>query len=177
MIYNYKEISDKGKIVTYTGKIFDPIKPSPDNIDIIDIAHSLSMLCRFNGHCSHFYSVAQHSVYVSQLADNEDTLIGLLHDASEAYLSDVPRPIKPFLKEYRQMEEKVSKVIFEKFNVPYPINQKIKDIDDKLLRTEIKQLMPFPQKFNDVYKMHIQEWPPLRAKTNFLERFNTLINR
>ena len=81
-------------MVTYTGKEFYPLDPNPADIDIKDIAHALSNCCRFAGHIKSFYSVAQHSVIVSELCEPENALAGLLHDASEAYLSDIARPVK-----------------------------------------------------------------------------------
>jgi len=81
---------------TFTGKKFFPFAPHPHQIDIRDIAHGLSLLCRFSGQCPYFFSVAEHSIYV---ADNLK-LEGLLHDASEAYLADLPRPVKIGLPEY-----------------------------------------------------------------------------
>ncbi|MFG0247924.1 MAG: phosphohydrolase, partial [Phycisphaeraceae bacterium JB051] len=77
-------------IQTYTGKAFYPLREDPGIIDIRDIAHALSLQCRFNGHCSDFYSVAQHSVHVSEVVPQAFALWGLLHDAAEAYMSDLP---------------------------------------------------------------------------------------
>ena len=92
-------------ITTYTGKLFDPLIATADEIDIADIAHALHLLCRANGHFPHFYSVAQHSINCAREAlargFSERVQLGcLLHDASEAYMSDVPRPFKQFLLDY-----------------------------------------------------------------------------
>jgi 5'-deoxynucleotidase YfbR-like HD superfamily hydrolase len=81
-------------IQTYQGGCFEPFNPHPDQIHIRDIAHALALTCRFTGHCLDFYSVAQHSVMVSQIVSHKHALAGLLHDASEAYLTDVASPIK-----------------------------------------------------------------------------------
>src|SRR5579885_2784587 len=81
-------------IQTYCGVAFYPLDPRPEEILIEDIAHALSMLCRFTGHVKRFYSVAQHCVYVSHRCDPKDALWGLLHDAAEAYLNDISRPVK-----------------------------------------------------------------------------------
>src|SRR5271165_7548492 len=83
-------------IQTYTGRVMYPLDPRPEEINIIDIAHALSNLCRFTGHVRTFYSVAEHSVRVSQHCDPKDALWGLLHDASEAYLADMSRPMKRY---------------------------------------------------------------------------------
>jgi hypothetical protein len=79
---------------TYTGRQFWPIDPRADEIDIVDIAHALSQQCRFAGHCKSFYSVATHSWHTSNVCNSENALWGLLHDAAEAYLVDLPTPIK-----------------------------------------------------------------------------------
>lgn len=94
-------------INTFSGIEFDLLNPNPNDIDIEDIAHELSMLCRFNGHCKEFYSVAEHSVYVSYEIDEEFALIGLLHDAAEAYLGDVPTPLKKLLPEFKRADNQL----------------------------------------------------------------------
>src|SRR4051794_32940266 len=83
-----------GLIITSTGKWFDVFNPNPADVDIEDIVHALSMQCRFTGHTKEFYSVAQHSVLVSLTCPSVDALYGLVHDGSEAYLSDIARPVK-----------------------------------------------------------------------------------
>jgi len=128
-------------IETYTGKLFYPLEPDIELIDIIDIAHALSMICRFNGHSDRFYSVAQHSVIVSNLATPKNKLIGLLHDASEAYLTDVPRPLKPFLPDYYVWEDVLTDMIFTKFGIPDTdpenrIPNEIHIIDNDIVLTE-----------------------------------------
>ena len=105
-------------IQTYTGKQFWPIDPRACEITIEDIAHALSLQCRFSGHCREFYSVAQHSCLVSSYCIDEDAGWGLLHDAAEAYLVDLPRPIKRFSSlgvEYRKAEERVMAAVNEAF--------------------------------------------------------------
>ena len=96
-------------ITTYTGKHFDPIQPEPGVFDLTDISHALSLLCRGNGHMKHFYSVAQHSIACAEEAKargySARVQLGcLLHDASEAYLSDVTRPVKKDLDYYLKVE-------------------------------------------------------------------------
>src|SRR5271165_4859950 len=112
-------IEPTGWIQTYTGKKFFPMDPKPEDICIEDIAHSLSMICRFTGHSREFYSVAQHSVYVSELCSEQWMLHGLLHDAEEAYTNDLARPIKR-LKEFeffRRAGENIQLVIRQKFKL------------------------------------------------------------
>jgi uncharacterized protein len=110
-------------VETRTGISFHPFDPKPEEVDIRDIAHSLSMLCRFNGHCSEFYSVAEHSIRVVDLLAAQDIhtpaglLRGLLHDAGEAYVSDIPRPIKKNVSTFRVIEKNICSVIFERFYI------------------------------------------------------------
>ena len=129
-------------IMTYTGKKMYPLSPCMDDIDIVDIAHALSLKCRFTGHCSEFYSVAQHSCRVAMQCPDEHKLAGLLHDAAEAYLPDVSRPIKPYLYGFEAIEENLLQVIFAKFGLPYPFDGIIKDIDTRMCLTEGIELMP-----------------------------------
>lgn len=105
-------------MVTYTGKRFYMDERMKDNeVSIEDIAHALSHVCRFGGHCKVFYSVAQHSVLVSNLVPKEHALAALLHDASEAYVSDIVRPVKRQLPDYKTFENKVQDLIATHFKV------------------------------------------------------------
>jgi uncharacterized protein len=127
-------------IQTYTGKKFTPFAPRPEDVCIEDIAHALSMLCRFGGHVSEFYSVADHSIRVALECNPEYRLLGLLHDASEAYLVDVPRPIKQKIDLYREVEANVQGVICQRFGLPLIWPNLIHEIDNRMLLTEAKQL-------------------------------------
>lgn len=104
-------------IQMHSGIAFWPMDPRADEVRLEDIAHSLSLLCRFGGHCSRFYSVAEHSVHVARLCSPEVALWGLLHDASEAYVVDLPRPIKRQLPEYAEIEGLVQFAIAEHFGL------------------------------------------------------------
>lgn len=105
-------------IKTFSGKHFYYDRINKDNIDINDIAVSLSNICRFAGHLSHFYSVAQHAVLCSQLVPQEFAFEALMHDATEAYCQDIPAPLKRLLPDYKRMEEKIDAVIREKYGLP-----------------------------------------------------------
>jgi uncharacterized protein len=118
----------KSWIGTYTGRKFYPYDPKLEDVSIEDIAHSLSLQCRFNGHCERMYSVAQHSINCAKLLKElgygvKHQLYVLLHDASEAYLSDVVKPVKDYLLEYCEVEEDVQNVIWEYFNLPKPTKE------------------------------------------------------
>lgn len=103
------------KVFTYSGKMLDLSDIRPEAIDIKDIAHALSQLCRFSGQCRSFYSVAEHSIRVCGLVPDEHKLAALLHDASEAYLGDVIAPIKQMLPAYKKLEDELMAVIANKF--------------------------------------------------------------
>ncbi len=111
-------------------------------IDIEDIAHALSMQCRWNGHCSQFVSVAEHSVAVSTIVESENQLQALLHDASEAYISDIPSPVKQYLDNYYTIESKIQQAILETFKCEPVLTEDVKDADAIQLKTEAKYLLP-----------------------------------
>jgi 5'-deoxynucleotidase YfbR-like HD superfamily hydrolase len=142
-------VDNSGWIQTYTGKKFYPLNPTTESIDVIDIAHSLSLTCRFGGHCLCFYSVAQHSVLVSQNCDERDALWGLLHDAAEAYLCDLPRPIKHELRRqsggsesfFDHFESRLMSAICAKFGLSEKQPLSVHKADAALLTTEARDLM------------------------------------
>ncbi len=132
------------EILTYSKIMFDPLEPKPDLIRVADIAHALSFLCRANGHFPTFYSVAQHSIACCReaMARGESRRIQLgclLHDASEAYLSDVTRPVKAAMPMYLEMEGPLQDAIWNKWLQPTLTEEEIKrifQIDDALLYHE-----------------------------------------
>ena len=135
---------------TFTGKKFYPFNPHPDQVDIRDIAHGLSLLCRFAGQCPFFYNVASHSILVASIVqDPRVKLEALLHDASEAYLADIPRPLKVGLTEYSTIEMSVEAVIAEKFNLSVPLPKSIKDADNVLVRHEVLGFFGSERYFED----------------------------
>lgn len=130
-------------IETYSGRRFYFLEPEADSIDITDIAHSLSLQCRYTGHCRNFYSVAEHSILVSNLLPVRLKLAGLLHDASEAYLTDVASPIKPHLSEYTTIEDNIHEKVFEKYGVDLNLNDRhfLKQADLLALQIEAYYLV------------------------------------
>ena len=107
-------------ITTYTGLHFRPTEPDSDLIRIQDIAHALSLICRGNGHVQTFWSVGEHCILCAKEAaakgySNRLVLAALLHDASECYMSDVPRPLKQNMKKYKEYENHLLDVIYTKF--------------------------------------------------------------
>lgn len=132
-------------IETYSGHMFPISDPKESDVRITDIAHALSKICRFTGHCSRFYSVAEHSWHCANLLGDqpkEVQLAALLHDASEAYLQDIASPIKQFLPDYAELEDRVASVIFKKYGLQYPFNELIKYADLSMLSTEAYYLLP-----------------------------------
>ncbi len=171
-------------IQTYTGGIFWPLDPRPEEICIEDIAHALSLLCRYNGHCKRFYSIAEHSIYVSYYAEKIEkdiALRALLHDASEAYLNDIPSPIKPYLNNYKRIENNLEKIIYKKFKIkPYLYGKEsIKKIDHTIVTNEVEQLMnPCKRRWDllpSPFQMKIKCWDSVQAKYRFLKRYEELI--
>lgn len=127
----------------YSGKDFNFQEPTPDMVTIGDIAHALSLVCRFAGQCSEFYSVAQHSMIVSQLTPGgaPQRLWGLLHDASEAYLGDVSRPLKRRMEDYQRIEERVQHAIALRFGLVWPMPSDVKIADNQALALEGQRFM------------------------------------
>ena len=155
-----------GEIGTYTGKLINVFQPDPELICIEDIAHALSQQCRFSGHTARFYSVAEHSVYCAAMVSGKHKLAALLHDASEAYLVDLPSPIKMAMPEYVDIEDRLMKVIAEKFGFQYPLHMEVKKADKAWLNHEWKGLMA--REFN-----MLTLWPE-NAERIFLRRFNEI---
>lgn len=137
-------------IQTYTGRKFDLIAPTADMICLRDIAHALAHLCRFTGHTKRFYSVAEHSIWVSQRVPAEHALSGLLHDATEAYLGDVSTPLKSLLPDYKLMEQRLWHVIADKYGVPRALPDCVKQADLCALVTERRDLLnPCEHRWDD----------------------------
>ena len=130
---------------TYSGKTLSFIDPQPDDIDIKDISHHLGRICRFNGACQPFYSVAQHSIFVSDQVDAPIQLSALLHDAGEAYYGDMSTPFKEAMQEcvgsrWDIILARIDNVIMMKFNLKYRWHKDIKIADRLALATEIRYL-------------------------------------
>lgn len=163
---------------TYTGRQFWPLDPRPEEVCIEDIAHALSMICRYNGHCNEFYPVAQHSVLVSDALSEEYKLWGLLHDASEAFVVDVVRPLKPYLMGYKEIEQNVMNAIATRFELPLEIPEEVKRVDNAILADEMAQLMNKPPADWGLTEpplgVTITPWVPAMAERIFLERFKWL---
>lgn len=140
------------KFYTYTGKMIEVTAPSPDSVNSLDIAHALSQIPRASGHFKHFYSVAQHSINCMREAlargfSKRVCYACLIHDCSEAYLCDIPTPLKKELEEYRRIEDKFEKAILKKYGL-YPLTDEekylVKKVDEAILYYEFKMLHTIP---------------------------------
>ena len=164
---------------TFTGVQYYPADPRSTDVHLIDIAHALSMLCRYTGHCREFYSVAEHSVLVSQIVPREYALVGLLHDATEAYINDINRPLKRSLPDYNKIEDLNWLVIAERFGLPAVIPEVVHSADMAVLKTEARALMPDAAHHwnlpGDAAKVSIRCWSPRDAEAVFTDRFFDLI--
>lgn len=129
-------------ILTATGRHFSYLDPRPEDIHILDIAQGLASEARYNGHTRSFYSVAQHAWLTSQIVPRELALEALLHDATEAYCKDIPRPLKELLPDYQEIEARVDGVIRAAFGLPAFMSDAVKRADLILLATERRDLMP-----------------------------------
>ncbi|MEW0106442.1 5'-deoxynucleotidase [Escherichia coli] len=168
-------------IKTFSGKHFYYDRINKDDIVINDIAVSFSNICRFAGHLSHFYSVAQHAVLCSQLVPQEFAFEALMHDATEAYCQDIPAPLKRLLPDYKRMEEKIDAVIREKYELPPVMSTPVKYADLIMLATERRDLglddgslWPVLEGIPATEMFKVIPLAPGHAYGMFMERFNEL---
>ena len=180
---------------TYLGLRFWPLDPRPEDVMFRDIAHALAMQCRYGGHCMRFYSVAEHSVLLARHvliehpagrrhevpADRQLALWLLLHDASEAYLSDMIRPLKRFMPEYREAEDRVQWAIYERYGLdPDMEPHEVKQFDNRILMDERAQVMRHTTDQwhfggeTEPLGVTLQFWSPERAEDEFLAMFQML---
>lgn len=164
---------------TYTGRKFFPMDPRANEVCIRDIAHSLSLQCRYAGHCRRFLSVAEHSVHIARWLVGVapgDALWGLLHDASEAYLIDVPRPVKPFLTGYKAAESNVMAAVCARFGLPLEMPAAVHEADERIIADELVNLVPMAwhARHDDPLGVTLRYWSPAEAEEEFLETFKAL---
>jgi hypothetical protein len=164
-------------ILTAQGTYFDLADPRPEAVSIEAIAHALSHICRYTGHCREFYSVAQHSVLVSYAVPPKDALAGLLHDAAEAYIGDVAKPLKRLLPDYQALEQRVEAAVFTALGLPLELPASVRHADLVLLVTEKRDLMPACRNgewhIDGVQPLERTIFPlgPAGARIAFLDRF------
>lgn len=170
-------------VVTRTGELFDLADPQPEDIDIGDIAHALSQLCRYDGQTPHFYSVAQHSYHVSYLCEPQDALWGLLHDAAEAYIGDIVMPLRRMLSvsfqvELLRVESRIMRAICERFGLSPEMPRSVHAADRLIVQYEARDLWGIDAQaewgcpvveLDD--SLEIQPWCPPIACGHFHNRF------
>lgn len=169
-------------ISTFSGRKFHPIEPDPEEVFIEDIAHALSNQCRFAGHVREFYSVGEHSILVKEIIRKEGWPVtlqfkALMHDAAEAFLVDLPRPIKMEMPTYREAETRVMAAISARFGIIKGYDEIIKKADAIALATEKKELMPATPEWDpgaEAIDIAILPYKAGEAKKPFLEAFHDL---
>lgn len=162
-----------------SGKPFYPLEPRPEEIQIEDIAWALSHICRYTGHVKRFYSVAEHCVLLSLAAPPEAQLWALLHDASEAYLHDLPRPLKPHIPDYKEIEDRLMMCVAERFGLELPEPQVVRDLDYRITFNEKAQILATPSipwtfQGDPIPGLRIRCWSPKVARRKFLDRYRQL---
>jgi 5'-deoxynucleotidase YfbR-like HD superfamily hydrolase len=181
---------EPAQIETYTSITFDMLNPTLDMIDIRDIAHAGSLLCRWTGHVKHHYSIAQHELLGSYLVPEENALEFLLHDAAESYVNDMSRPLKHMTdcgKHYRPVEDNIQRLVRLKYGLPEIQSPVIHDVDNAMLLAEKKQLMGNAKWSKELTEdclvsgiaaqVEIIKMIPEVVEYSFLERFKKLTNR
>lgn len=173
------ERNETNWIQTASGIKFYPLDPKSEDVCIEDIAHALSKMCRFNGHTREFYSVAQHSVLVSHIVPAEHRLAGLLHDATEAYLADITRPVKQYMPDFEDVEDLLMACIAEKFGLAMPLPPCVKDADKLALNTERRDLFRVHHRWTQtegagVLSERIDPLSPEAARVAFLQRYREI---
>lgn len=167
----------QGWMLTFSGAIYYPSSPRVEDIRIVGIAHHLSMLCRYTGACRKFYSVAEHSVLVSQVVPPEHAFAALMHDATEAYVNDIARPLKRhwLMWGYRRLEHRTWCMIARKFGLPEQLPHSVHQADRAVLCAEQAALVcPLPQSQGfriEPADVLVQGLPPAAAEKLFLDRF------
>jgi 5'-deoxynucleotidase YfbR-like HD superfamily hydrolase len=179
---SYEYSGSDAWIQTFSGKSYHFLDPRQDEISIEDIAHALSNQCRFSGHCRKFYSVAQHSVLCSEVVPIEYAFQALMHDAPEAYVVDLPRPIKRCgaLLGYDKLEDISWRAVCRKFSLATELHQSVKIADTRMLMTEQRDIMGKQARVTaDVnpYYRKIVPVAPEEAEAMFLDRYRELVQR
>jgi uncharacterized protein len=162
-------------ILLRSGEYFDFETPETSKISITDIANALSHICRFTGQCHTFYSVAEHSVHCSYLVPEEDAFAALMHDAAEAVMGDVSRPLKSLLPDYKRIERRVESAILAKFGLPVQMPASVKTADMQMLAIEQRLCMLNSDAWPGIdfkgEEPKLSFLPPPEAYSAFLARF------
>lgn len=167
---------------TFTGQAFYPMAAEISDISPRDIAHALSLTCRYGGHVKRFYSVAEHCVLISHAVAPQHALWALLHDATEAYVGDVIRPLKRNLPAYVEIEDRLMAVICDRFGLDPTMPDEVREADSRILHDERAVVLgPSPKPWNAALEamqplgVKIRAWSPAKAETAYLARLANLI--
>lgn len=179
------EITDRGPYTgTWLRGRFYPLDPRPEEVKIEDIAAGLSKQCRFNGHIDRFYSVAEHSVIASTLTTDIHLAKWLLmHDAPEAYIGDMVRPLKAVIPQFQEIEDRIMTAIAERVGLDGDMPAEVKTIDNIMCSTEKRDLIPGSPPWKGmppaIQGMVIpeREVRPEEARIMFMRRFHELFDR
>lgn len=178
----HQNISADFRITLHSGRHFDLADLEAAEISVDDIAHGLAHVCRYAGQCSRFFSVAEHSVLVSQIVPHSE-MSALFHDAAEAIIGDMPAPLKRMLPEYKVIETNIERVIFRSIGITWPPPNEVKQADYQVMATELGVLMPpgtneWIRRANvSPANVELQFLDPAKAKMLFLDRYNELARR
>lgn len=174
--------TDNNYVRTFTGRHFWPVDPRPEDVCIEDIAHALSLTCRWNGHCTRHYSIAQHSCFVHDWVGRGDKLVGLLHDASEAYICDLAKPIKGLVAGYQEIERRLMDTIAQALGFTWPESPAVKDADVFALGAEMWHLFEPRRQYiavgaaqqEIIEDLTLPTLTPKQAEEAFLRRYYAL---
>lgn len=168
---------------TFTGRAFFPLDPLPEDVSPLDIAHALSNICRFGGHTRVHYSVAEHCVILSQVVRPENALAALLHDAAEAYMGDMVRPLKKHMPQYAEAEDNLLATIFTYFGLEPGIPAEVHSVDNRILLDERAALLTTPplpwyqdEQQEEPLDVTIKAWPADKAEREWHRRLGQLWN-
>lgn len=168
-----------------SGAQFNYNRPEESEVTVDDLASALSNICRFSGHLPCFYSVAQHLVNTSRIVRPEFAFDALMHDTAEAFTNDLPTPLKWALPIFKELEVKIESAMAEKFGFNYPYPPEVKQADTEMLILEklyVKKDDHYWPNYDGIVvdhlvdKVDLKPWQPQRAKREFLERYEELLN-
>lgn len=178
-----------GWIQVYSGATFFPLDPNPDVLTLDDVAIPLSRMCRYGGHCLQFYSVAEHCVLMARHLraagyDDARCLQALMHDASEAFIADIVRPVKGKLAGYKDAEERLMRALSPRFGFDWPMTPVVRDLDASMIAVERPANMLMTGVPDDLWgvtvpaptnpKIELQFWNPDQAAAEFFAEFFAL---
>lgn len=168
----------------YSGRSFWPMDPRPGDFDMGDVSIALSRICRYNGHCLRYYSVAEHSVHLAlwvygQTGSRRLTLQALLHDGPEFIIADIVRPAKPFLQNYGDVEFRIQAALMEQHGLPHDLADIVKEGDTRILVDERAQNMaPTGLQWSsdglEPLNVTLQFWDPVDAQREFLDLYRLM---